>query len=63
MKPSCHDARKERTAQDSGCMNNSFYKNQAQNKKKMIRLKIGADLVFGRKNLTEAGFEPGTDGF
>ena len=24
VKPSCHDAQKERTAQDSGCMNSSF---------------------------------------
>ena len=61
MNPSCHDARKERTAQDSGCMHKSFYKNHARNKK--IEKSMLIVYLVLEKKMTLPGFEPGTDGF
>ena len=38
VKSSCHDAQNEQTAQDSGCMNNSFLLKSRSEKEKMLRL-------------------------
>ena len=62
MKPSCYDPRKERTAQDRGCMNKSFDKYHAQNKnienKKKVMFKLALIYFLEKENLTLPGIEP-----
>ena len=59
VKPSCHDARKERTAKDIGCMNNS----RSEQEKKYASFNWRRSSFLEEKKSILPGLEPGTDGF